>query len=287
MFITKIRNADGDIIVLSEATDRFVISSITGLNPPKAQINTTNFYGGDGARYNSAYLGTRNIVITMMLRGDQEASRQELMQYFRSKGLCRFYFQNNNRNVFIDGYVESIEYNIFQKVETVQVSIICPDPYFNGLTQNVIPLTNVASQFYFPFAIDEDDPVEFSTYSSGNYAEIISDSQADSGLILVVKFKSSASSFRFQNVDTGEQVYVSYTFAAGDILTFSTMPDDIHFTLLSTNTEVSLFNYAYIGDVDLLKVHTGTNHFAYAINDTAMSSAVDAVLVYRQCYQGV
>lgn len=287
MFITKIRNANGEIINLTEATDRFVVSSIIGLNPPKAQINTTNIVGLDGSKFNSAFMGNRNIVLTMILRGDQEANRQELLQYFRCKGLCRFYFQNNNRNICTDGYIESVEYNIFQRQIQVQVSIICPDAYFYDLTQRVIPLTDVTSQFYFPFAIDEDDPVELSTYSTQTVATIVNEGEADSGMILVVKFNSSADSFVLRNIDTWESFSISYSFSAGDIMTFSTIPENIVFTLLGSGTEVNLFHYAYIGDVDLIKIHPGTNRFEYAVNNVPSSSAVDATIVFRQAYQGV
>ena len=287
MFITKIRNADGEILNLSEATDRFVVSSIIGLNPPKAQINTTHIVGLDGSKFNSAFMGNRNIVITMVLRGDQEANRQELLEYFRCKGLCRFYFQNNSRNVCTDGYIESVEYNIFQRTEQVQVSIICPDAYFYDLTQRVVPLTDVTSQFYFPFAIDEDDPVELSTFSNQTVATIVNEGQEDSGIILVVKFNSSADKFMIHQLETWESVTIDYSFSAGDILTFSTVPENIEFSLQGSGTWVNLFHYAYIGGVDLMKMHPGTNMFEYAVDDVPASSAVDATIVFRQAYQGV
>ena len=290
MFITKIRNADGEIINLTEATDKYVVSSILGLNPPKAQINTTNAVGLDGSRFNSAFIGNRNIVITMMLRGDQEASRQELLQYFRSKGLCRFYFENNNRNVYTDGYVESIEYNIFQRVETMQISIICPDPFFYDLTQRVVPITDVTSQFYFQFAIDQDDPVVISEYSSSNITTIENAGQEDSGIILVAKFLSSADSFDFHKIVTGEMgesVHIDYNFSAGDILTYSTVPENIEFSVLGNGTWANLFHYAYLGSVDLIKLNPGANRFEYAVNNVPGSSAAELTLVYRQAYQGV
>ena len=287
MFITKIKNADGDLLILSEATDRFIVASITGLNPPKAQINTTNLVGMDGAMYNSSFMGTRNIVITLMLRGDQEAARKELMEYFRSKGLCSFYFQNGNVNAYINGYVESIEYNIFQRTEEMQISIICPDPYFHGLTQHVIPMTGTTPLFSFEFAIDEDDPVELSTYDSDPVTTIVNDSQADSGLTFVAKFVSSASSISFENLDTSESVTLAYRFLADDILLYSTLGDDVIFTLERGASISNMFPSTYLGDVDIMTIHPGENNFGYTIDGTNNSSKADLVLIYRSCYQGV
>lgn len=290
MFLAKIRNSQDELLALSEATDRFVVSSIIGLNPPPAQINTTNIVGMDGAQYNSAFVNTRNIVITLMLRGDQEASRQELLQYFQCKGLCRFYFQNNNAYVYIDGYVESIEYDIFQRTETMQVSIICPFPLFSDLTQQVVPLTGDTSQFYFPYAIDTDDPVEFSTYSNSNITTINNDGQNEYGFICAIKFNDSASSLEIRKVipdGEDESVYVSYSFTAGDIVTFSSVSNDISFILHDYDPEINLFNYTHIGDVDVLKITQGVNYFQYAVDYVANSAKADVTIIYRQSYQGV
>lgn len=287
MFITKIKNADGEMLTLSENTDKYVVASIIGLNPPKAQVNITNLVGADGGMYNSSFMGTRNIVITLMLRGDQEAARKELMEYFRSKGLCTFYFQNGNINAYIEGYVESIEYNIFQRTEEMQISIICPDPYFHGLTQYVIPMTGTTPLFNFEFAIDADDPVELSTYDSSPVTTIMNDSQADSGLTFVAKFVSSASSISFQNLDTWESVNLSYSFLADDILMYSTMGDDVVFTLERGASIANMFPNTYLGDVDIMTIHPGENNFGYSIDNSNNSSKADLVLIYRSCYQGV
>ena len=60
----------------------FLIKSITGLGPVKANVNTTEVITNDGSMFNSARLSQRNIVIQMVFVNsiygeDIEAIRQK------------------------------------------------------------------------------------------------------------------------------------------------------------------------------------------------------------------
>lgn len=286
MFITKIRNADGEILNLSEATDRFVVSSIIGLNPPVAQINTTKIVGLDGARLNSASLNTRNIVINLMLRGDQEANRQELYEYFRTKGLCRFYFQNNNRNVYADGIVETVECDMFQRTEQMQVSIICPSAYFSDVDQYVVDLSNSQMAFYFPFSIDENAPIEFSTYESERVTEVINGADAETGILMLIRVLGSVSNIVVQNVGTGEGIDLTGTFLEGDELWVNTDPNDTQMTWIRNGVEASLFPTLSMNSV-LLTLAPGSNFFGYMVDGHTHDNLVQIGFTFRQQYRGI
>ena len=113
MYTAKIENVNGEVMLLTNKESKYQVISITGLNPPKAQINTTPIVGLDGAKFNSSKLETRNIVITIRLNGDVEANRQALYNFFVTKKWCRFYYTNGSRNVYIDGYIDSVECDLF------------------------------------------------------------------------------------------------------------------------------------------------------------------------------
>ena len=91
MYIAKIENSNGSILELTGNEENFQIVSITGLHPPEAQINVTTIAGLDGARFNSAKLNTRNLVITLRLNNNPEDNRHLLYKYFRTKEACTFY----------------------------------------------------------------------------------------------------------------------------------------------------------------------------------------------------
>lgn len=143
---------DGD-----SGSDPIQVLGINGLGPVKANITTTPFGAFDGESYVGASVGKRNIVLTIGLSPDWavqtiEELRQLLYNYFMPKLLVRLRIHSTNFPVvMIDGYVESVEPNIFVKTPTMEVSIICPSPdfvateetTFTGITNDGTTFTDV------------------------------------------------------------------------------------------------------------------------------------------------
>jgi hypothetical protein len=117
------------------------IRDIQGLGPVKADISTTPFGSVDGELYNGSSMGKRNIVFTFGLNpawsaGESMASmRKDLYTYFMPKRWVNLEFVSTHMpNVQIEGYVESVEPNMFSSDPEIQVSIICPQPDFVAST---------------------------------------------------------------------------------------------------------------------------------------------------------
>ena len=94
--------------------------------------------GLDGARFNSEFVGTRNIVLTLVIRGNAEVNRQTLLNFFPQKRNLKFLIENGTRAVYINGYVDTIEVDPFTFPQVMQISIICPDPYFYDQTETTV-----------------------------------------------------------------------------------------------------------------------------------------------------
>ena len=131
---------DGGIAV----NDPLQILKIDGLDPVKAAITTTPFGAFDGEAYMGSSVGKRNIVLTIGLNPDwktqtYEELRQLLYNYFMPKLFVRLQFTSTHLPVCqIDGYVESMEPNMFSKSPQVAVSIICPRPDFVAVDKTTI-----------------------------------------------------------------------------------------------------------------------------------------------------
>lgn len=146
----------------------FLIKSITGLGPAKANVNTTEVSTNDGSLFNSARLSQRNIVLDMVfintVYGESiEDLRQKSYKYFPLKKSVELTIETDNRYVKTTGYVESNEPNIFSSQEGTQISIICPDPYFYSAGEDGNNVTNFYSidpMFEFPFSNESlDEPL--------------------------------------------------------------------------------------------------------------------------------
>ena len=127
-----------------EETDLIQIRDIQGLDPVKAAVNTSPFGSVDGVAYLGSSVPSRNIVITLHPNPDwdnwtYEKLRRLVYSYFMPKLLTQLVFYSDDiPPVEIFGYVEDCNVNPFSKDPEIQVSIICPDPYFTALNATVV-----------------------------------------------------------------------------------------------------------------------------------------------------
>ena len=129
------------------------ITNIEGLGPSKANVNTTELATSDGSLFNSVKLNNRNIKFNIVYYEKKtiEDSRLISYKYFPIKEEIVLIFKTENREVYISGYVESNEPNIFSKQVSTKISIVCPDPNFYDIEQLTTNFSNVESKFEFPF----------------------------------------------------------------------------------------------------------------------------------------
>lgn len=129
-------------------TDLVQITNIEGLDPVKASVNTSPYGSVDGTSYMGSSVLSRNIVLTVKPNPNwdtwtYESLRRLLYSYFMPKSLTRLVFYSDDMDpVQIYGVVEDVSGSRFSKEPELQVSIICPDPYFTALNPTVITGNN-------------------------------------------------------------------------------------------------------------------------------------------------
>lgn len=135
--------------------EAYVIESIEGLDPPDAVINTIRNANADGSVYNSSYVDNRTIIITLAINGPAETNRINLYKYFKNKYPVTLYYKNNTRDVSINGYVQNMQIEFFKKKQIAQITVFCPEPFFNASSSEMVDFSSVQDLFEFPFSIEE------------------------------------------------------------------------------------------------------------------------------------
>lgn len=135
MYTLKIKNARGEIYELTHNRQQYSVVKVTGLTRPMTNINTASAGTQDGEVFSSSHTNRRNIVITLVLEGDIEANRQRLYRIFPAHSPVTVYYRTANRDLYIDGYVEILDGDLYEARTSMQISIICPDPYFRNAAQ--------------------------------------------------------------------------------------------------------------------------------------------------------
>lgn len=266
----------------------YQVVSIQGLNPPPAQINTTNIVNMDGSRYNSAKLLTRNLVITIRINGEVEQNRLRLYRYFKTKEWCTFYYKNDSVDVNIAGYVESVECDLFSRSEMAQISILCPFPYFRSVSQIVADSSTVFSTFVFPFSINIDDPVVISSIDpdSEGYIDVYNGSESETGVLLEIDFDDAFNSVAVKNTTTGDEMTLNYAFEAGDKVLINTTRGEKSVILARGSIFTNIFSSLAPGSV-FFQLVMGVNRFQYLVNGVENTEDVFLIFKYYTLYRGV
>ena len=182
MLKVSAKNSKNQTIQLTQSSS-YQLVAITGIDPPVASVATAQLATDDGSQFNIARIPQRNIVLTIQPLGDVETTRTALYPYFTPKASTALYIQTGSRNVYINGIVESFTVDYNANPQLIQVSIICPKPFFLDTT-----------------------PVSQSISGS---ATVNNKGEIELGFYLNVILASSISTLSLLNSTTGKSLYFS------------------------------------------------------------------------------
>lgn len=264
MFELKIENSRGEMFELTHNPYYYVIG-IDGLAYPSTTINTSTGGTVDGTFFNSSRVDMRNLVIRIVINGDIEANRQQLYRVFNLKKPCTVYFRNKNRDVKIEGYVETLECDLFSMREQAQVSILCPRPFFEDMNVIEEEMSNVLGGFEFPFSIGVGNPIPISEIVDYPLAVVNNRGDAEAGFIMQVEFSNYVSGFKISNVTTQQYMQFTYMFNDGDEVTIDTRPGKMKCELLRAGETTNLLPWLTTTST-WLKLDYGDNEFTYTVD---------------------
>ena len=286
MFSLKVENAKGAILELTNDETNFQVTNVEGLTPPNATINTSDFANGDGSSFNSSKIPNREIVITVYINGDVQTNRLTLYKYFRSKNWCKIYYKDDQRDVYIEGYVQTMEAPIFTQKQVAQISILCPDPYFKDVETIVQSISKALKKFTFPFSININEPIPFSEFELEKVTNVINESESETGFIINVSFMGKVDKLEIRNVDTGKNFIIDYNFIANDKLVINCNRGSKSAILTRDATEYNLIPYVRSGSI-FFQLGVGDNNFSFLADEGVSDMSVDIQFYYYKVYLGV
>lgn len=222
MAVFKVENEFNNLLQLSQNENKWQILSVTGLNQPPANIATSIIPNFDGARFNSSRLEPRNIVITLAIKGNVETNRMILNSIIYSKRYLKVYYQNNTVNVYIEGYVESFEYDVFEKGVQAQISIICPNPYWIDSNTNISVLTPLIDLFEFPFSLPEEG-ISFGELINNLSNTLINGGSVQTGAVIIMTSDYTVLNPSITNVTTAQTMKLNVEITPNDQIVISTL----------------------------------------------------------------
>lgn len=284
MFTLKVENKDDQILLLTQNESNYQVVDVEGLEPPKATLSTNAVAGMDGQKFKSSKLEMRNLVLTIKINGDIETNRIHLYNYFGTGKWCKIYYSNESRNVFIEGYVETIECPLFTMNQQMQISIVCPDPYFKSMQIIYADISKVFANFEFPFEI-EAEGIEFSSTDMNRVTTILNNGESDTGLLITITALDHIlnAGITIYDVDTNEFIKLWLSVDAGDVIIINTNKGSKSVKRIRNGVETNIINYLDSGST-WLQLRTGINKFTYTTqyeNDDLLKIEFKSNLLYE------
>jgi len=275
----------------------FLITSIDGLGPSKADISMSELSGVDGSLFNSSRANTRNIVfqLSFLELPDIETVRRMSYKYFPLKENIRIEIETDGRTAYTYGYVESNEPNIFSDKEGCTISVVCPSSYLLDPVPEVTPFSYVTPLFEFPFSNESTTLklIEISTLSIDTEKTVVYGGETRAGMILHVHAKGAASGLTFINSRTLERLSIDSELlfdmtgadiSLGDDIYISTTRGNKYAILRRGGEDINILNALEINPV-WFQLNKGDNTFAYTA-DSGLSN-LSFEITAEVLYQGI
>lgn len=256
----------------------FIIKSIEGLGPVKANINFKELATNDGSIDNSARLSSRNIVMSLKFMESPtiEETRLKSYKYFPIKRNIKFLIETDSRICETIGRVETNVPTIFSNAEGCQISILCPNPYFysageNGTNQTIFYGTEPL--FEFPFSNESltEDLIEFGSIENRTEGTIYYDGDTEIGITIQIHAVGEAEGLVIYNTKTREIMRINDDklkslmgsgIQAGDEITITTSRGEKGIYMLRSGVTTNILN-SLEKPIKWFQLSKGDNTFAY------------------------
>lgn len=256
----------------------FLLKKVNGLGYKNDVYSSQSVYQ-DGATYNGSNLTMRNITIELSIIKNVIENRNKLYTVFSPKKEGTFYYLQGDIKRKANCYVESVDSNEVKGVQTVLISLICPDPFFYDLQDTLNYMATWEKKFYFPVPYGI-KPVIFGLRNNQKVKNIINYGNAKTPVIM--RFRNNYTldimKPKIINVETREFMEVNVTLSQGDELVINTKTKRIELN------GKNVFNKRVRGS-NFFDLEVGDNYLQF---DAELNNEyLDVVLEYNSAYLGV
>lgn len=285
MFNLILENAAGDQLTFGMGSP-FTVTEIDGLYPPSATINTSELALMDGALYNSAKVNMRTLNIAFAIETNAAKNRIEVFKVLKSKQYVKFIYNGQYRQVYAEGYIESINITYFDMKQIVTCTVICPSPYFKEAQEIVNELSNIVGAFHFPFSSTATPQLVFSYFSTDVGITVENDGDVECGMIIELYANDAVTDPKIFNYVTQEYIGLDISMQAGDLITINTNAGQKTATLLRAGVETNIFN-SVIKNSTWLQLEPNGSTFVYEVGTGSNSANLMVTFTHTNLYEGV
>lgn len=271
---------NGSILPLV-GNSKFKITNIDGMTTASAELATSTVTNMDGDILNNKRAMPRSIVFDIAIENEVEATKRYILKYvkFKQKGTLRW--TQDDREVEIEGIVESIDMPRWTNSTAMQFTLYCSQPYWQDVNFIVQEISAVLDLHYFTnyendmlYFTEEGQP--FGEYDINKTKVFNNDGDVDVGIEIHIVALGSVTNPIIYN-SRGEFIGVDVELNAGD---------EILITTEKGNKKISLNGQNIISKIKeqstWLQLPTGEEEFT--IDSESGEDNMYFTIIYKQRY---
>lgn len=207
--------------------DYFIVSNIDGMTAAAVNVSSNTVYSMDGDRITNMQAQPREIVIDLMVKQhvSVEAAKAYVLQYLKPKLEATLQLTYDpsgaEQSKVISGKVSHIELPRFTESAVMQITLYCPQPYWEDAAFIVDFISDILNLHHFEITWSEALPM--GVYDMTRTREIINQGDAAVGMIITIAAQGAVVNPALYNNLTGEYIGIIDTLAAGDEVVINTI----------------------------------------------------------------
>ena len=258
------------------------IGSIDGIGADYEVLTSKNS-GQDGENYNGSTAAKRPIVVVLdVKRVDYVAQRNRLYNFFQPRITGAFYYYEGTNGKKINYKVEKVTPTGGDgPIKHIMLSLICPDPKFYALDEEITNFITLQGNIKFPLKIVSPFTVATkvitlikNVYNSSNVAQGLTVKFASTGVVV------NPSLYDMQLL---KKMQVNITMQQGDTITVTTGDNNKRVTLTRAGVTTNINNLMAYPPV-WLQAQQGDN--LYRFNAESGIDSLSVSILHTQAYWG-
>lgn len=274
--------ARGDTLSLTQNSN-FKLTNVDGLTSANVELSSSTVATMDGDVVNSERTMPRGIVFDLAIEGAAvETKKRYILRYIKPKQRSRLRWTQDDREIEIEGIVESIEMPRYTDKIVMQVSMYCSQPYWEDINYIVQEISEILNLHYFTDSPDDmlyfpDGGVAFGEYDTNRTKVFENNGDVSVGMEIRIIALGNVGNPIIYNKD-GQFFGVNTTMQAGDEIVISTVKGKKTITLNGDN----ILDKIKVGST-WLQLEVGENEFTIDSDDGTEGNMYFTVS-YKQRY---
>jgi len=254
---------------------------LDGFSNAEYTVNTSQSSGQDGETYNGETANKRNPVITAEILSDFQTQRDKLYAFFQPRTPGTVYKYEGTAVRKATYYVEKIDITESGPTRPVTISLICPDPLFYDLSEDITQLAAWEGCIIFPMRIK--NPFAVTKKVNSLIGNVNNKSNVTQGLTIKFSATGTVVNPSLYDMNRLETMQINTTMHSGDVIIVTTGQNNKRVQLVSDGTASNISNLMNYPPV-WLQAYPGDNLFRY--NAASGIDNLSVSILHTQAYWG-